>query len=94
MNKETPISSAIDQLVRFLQNLEIKFLLIVEIEYDLEVITTTLKRSDVKDRVKPLASILCKVYVFQRTLTYFVRGNITVWLTSCLTGLDSAVWLN
>ena len=48
MNKETPISSAIDQLVRFLQNLEIKFLLIVEIEYDLEVITTTLKRSDVK----------------------------------------------
>ena len=30
----------------------------------------------------------------QRTLTYFVRGNITVWLTSCLIGLDSAVWLN
>ena len=30
----------------------------------------------------------------QRTLTYFVRGNITVWLTSCLTGLDSAVLLN
>ena len=30
----------------------------------------------------------------QRTLTYFVRGNITVRLTSCLTGLDSAVLLN
>ena len=26
----------------------------------------------------------------QRTLTYFVRGSITVWLTSCLTGLDLA----
>ena len=24
----------------------------------------------------------------QRTLTYFVRGSITVWLTSYLTGLD------
>ena len=24
----------------------------------------------------------------QRTLTYFVRGSITVQLTSCLTGLD------
>ena len=24
----------------------------------------------------------------QRTLTYSVRGSITVWLTSCLTGLD------
>ena len=30
----------------------------------------------------------------QRTLTYFVRGNITVRLTSCLTGLDSAILLN
>ena len=30
----------------------------------------------------------------QRTLIYFVRGNITVQLTSCLTGLDSAVLLN
>ena len=30
----------------------------------------------------------------QRTLTYLVRGNITVCLTSCFTGLDSAVWLN
>ena len=30
----------------------------------------------------------------QRTLTYFIRGNITVRLTSCLTGLDSAVLLN
>ena len=26
----------------------------------------------------------------QRTLTYLVRGSIIVWLTSCLTGLDSA----
>ena len=33
-------------------------------------------------------------YLKQRTLTYFVRGNITVRLTSCLTGLDSAVLLN
>ena len=30
----------------------------------------------------------------QRTLTYFIRGNITVQLTSYLTGLDSAVLLN
>ena len=30
----------------------------------------------------------------QRTLTYFVKGNITVQLTSCLTGLDSAFLLN
>ena len=26
----------------------------------------------------------------QRTLTHFVRGSITVWLTSGLTGFDSA----
>ena len=32
-----------------------------------------------------------KHYFSQRTLTYFVRENITVLLTSCLTGLDSAV---
>ena len=31
-------------------------------------------------------------HFFQRTLIYFVRGNIT--LTSCLTGLDSAVLSN
>ena len=30
----------------------------------------------------------------QRTLNYFVRGNITVRLTSRLTGLDLAVLLN
>ena len=30
----------------------------------------------------------------QRTLTYVVRGNIIVRLTSCLTGLESAVLLN
>ena len=29
----------------------------------------------------------------QRTLSYFVRGSITVRLTSCLTGLDSAALL-
>ena len=29
----------------------------------------------------------------QRTLTYFVRGSITVMLISCLTGLDSVVLL-
>ena len=28
-----------------------------------------------------------------RTLTYFVREGITVWLTSCLTGQDSAALL-
>ena len=37
---------------------------------------------------------LIQRYFRQRTLTYFVRGNISVWLTSCLTGLDSAVLLN
>ena len=30
----------------------------------------------------------------QRTLTYFVRGCITVWLTSCLTGLDLTKQVN
>ena len=30
------------------------------------------------------------LYLDQRTLTYFARGSITVHLTSCLTGLDSA----
>ena len=29
----------------------------------------------------------------QRTLTYFVRGSITIQLTSCLTGVDSAALL-
>ena len=38
--------------------------------------------------------LTCVQRLEQRTLTYFVRGNITVWLTSCLTGLDSAVLLN
>ena len=32
--------------------------------------------------------------ISQRKLTYFLRGNITVRLTYCLTGLDSAVLLN
>ena len=30
----------------------------------------------------------------QRTLTYFIRGTITVWLTTCLTGLDLAKQVN
>jgi len=30
----------------------------------------------------------------QRTLTYFVRGGITVRVTSCLTGLDSTKLVN
>ena len=30
----------------------------------------------------------------QRTLTYFLRGSITVWLTKCLTGLDLAKQVN
>ena len=29
----------------------------------------------------------------QKTLTYFVRGSISVWLTSCLIRLDSAALL-
>ena len=33
-------------------------------------------------------------YSKQRTLTYFVRLSITVWLTSCLTGLDSTKLVN
>ena len=31
--------------------------------------------------------------LLQRTLTYFIRGSITVWLTSCLTDQDSAALL-
>ena len=45
----------------------------------------------------PVDTILLAITIItfnQRTLTYFVRGNITVQLTSCLTGLDSAVLLN
>ena len=30
----------------------------------------------------------------QKTLTYFIRGSITVWLTSYLTGLDLAEQVN
>ena len=30
-----------------------------------------------------------KITFNQRTLTYLERGNINVWLTSCLIGLDS-----
>ena len=30
----------------------------------------------------------------QRTLTYFVRESITVWLISCLSGLDSTKLVN
>ena len=32
--------------------------------------------------------------VAQRTLTNFVRGSITEWLTSCLTGLDLTEQVN
>ena len=34
--------------------------------------------------------MLCLRQIKQETLTYFVRGSITVRLTSCLTGYDSA----
>ena len=30
----------------------------------------------------------------QRTITYLVRGSITVWLAYCLTGLDSTEQVN
>ena len=33
-------------------------------------------------------------YLNQRTLSYFVRGSIVVWLTSSLTGLDLAKQVN
>ena len=33
-------------------------------------------------------------WIYQRTLTYFVRGSITVSLTSCLPGLDLADQVN
>ena len=32
--------------------------------------------------------------IVQRSVTYFVRGSITVWLTSCLTGLDLTQLVN
>ena len=32
----------------------------------------------------------CYKWVNQKTLIYFVRGSIIVWLVSCLTGMDSA----
>ena len=38
-------------------------------------------------RVFPPKTLMLRLNSYgQRTLTYFVRGNITVWLTSCLTG--------
>ena len=30
----------------------------------------------------------------QRTFTYFIRGSISVWLTSCLTALNSTKLVN
>ena len=37
---------------------------------------------------------LVYIWANQRTLSYFVRGSITVQLTSCLTGLDWAELVN
>ena len=37
---------------------------------------------------------LVYIWANQRTLSYFVRGSITVQLTSCLTGLDSTKLAN
>ena len=34
-----------------------------------------------------------ELYLGKRTLTYFIRGSITEWLASCMTGLDSAALL-
>ena len=45
-----------------------------------------------------LKNIFCTTYIFvqfqQRTLTWFVMGSITEWLTSCLAGLDSTKQVN
>ena len=45
-----------------------------------------------------LNNIFCTKYIFvqfqQRTLTWFVMGSITEWLTSCLAGLDSTKQVN
>ena len=45
-----------------------------------------------------LNNIFCTTYIFvqfqQRTLTWFVMGSITEWLTSCLAGLDSTKQVN
>ena len=55
-------------------------------------ITWDVSTSDLARQVHPgKAPVQC---LNQRTLTYFVRGNITVWLTSCLTGLASTKLVN
>ena len=33
-------------------------------------------------------------FVYQRTLTYFIRGVLAVWMTYCLTNLDLAEQVN
>ena len=37
---------------------------------------------------------LVHLCLYQRTLTYSIRGSITVWMTSSLTGLDSTKHVN
>ena len=39
-------------------------------------------------------ALMASVFEVSRTLTYFVKGSITVSLTSCLTGLDSTKQVN
>ena len=48
----------------------------------------------VRSEISPNLVTLLMGYLLQRTLTYFIRGNITIWLTSCLTGWDLAKQAN
>ena len=46
------------------------------------------------EHIGPLTAARIGQNISQRTLTYFVKGCITVQLTSCLTGLDSTKLVN
>ena len=74
----------------------LKFYQNIWVPFEKKIVTEVKKKSPIL--VTLLTPTFLAVYIVelstQRTLTYFVRGNITVPLTSCLTGLDSAVLLN
>ena len=48
-----------------------------------------LPSTDLK-RKHPYLCHLLTLNTYQRTITYFIRRSNTAWLTSCLTGFDSA----
>ena len=50
------------------------------------------KRTEIKQKEAGIGPFFKKTFS-QIIIDYFVRGSITVWLTSCLTGLDKVLFL-